>query len=468
MTAKNKTEIMILGTLHGLHRNNPAYSFDDIFRIIDEYKPDAAAVEIRPEDISQDRDYLSKYYPYEMIETKVRYSGKFPVYGFDWLGDAIKGHPIPEDYFKNHPVKIHERQQLEGWGAGVIPKLANDLKNELSEVKGFSVRNIQMMIQFYKEYSEYTLITKPPVSQLGNGEKSIWQPSVAKLENKAKTKGKPPVTPLQKTITQPAVAQLTFKEKQVSLILNTGWTQHAILIQKVKDIQTRYWYMQQCINNGWSRDTLSDMIKSKLHERQGKSATNFDLTLPPADSQLAKEMLKDPYIFDFATLTTEFTERELENELIKYIEKFLVELGAGFAFVGRQYKLTVSDKDFYIDLLFYHLKMRSFVVIELKRGDFIPEYAGKMNFYCSAVDDILRHKDDNPTIGLILCQGKDRLFAEYSLKDINKPIGISEYELTRILPDNLKSSLPSIEEIEYQIERKITMVREEMAKYGKN
>ena len=351
---------------------------------------------------------------------------------------------------------IHERQQLEGWGAGVIPKLANDLKNELSEVKGFSVRNIQMMIQFYNEYSAVVEIGKPPVSQLESGTKSITKPSVAKLENKPKS------------ITQPAVAQLTFKEKQVSLILNTGWSQHTILIQKVKDLPTRYWYMQQCINNGWSRDTLSDMIKSKLHERQGKSATNFDLTLPPADSQLAKEMLKDPYIFDFATLTTEFTERELENELIKYIEKFLVELGAGFAFVGRQYKLTVSDKDFYIDLLFYHLKMRSFVVIELKRGDFIPEYAGKMNFYCSAVDDILRHKDDNPTIGLILCQGKDRLFAEYSLKDINKPIGISEYELTRILPDNLKSSLPSIEEIEYQIERKITMVKEEMAKYNQN
>jgi predicted nuclease of restriction endonuclease-like (RecB) superfamily len=352
---------------------------------------------------------------------------------------------------------IHERQHIEGWGAGVIPKLANDLKNELSEVKGFSERNLNNMISFYQEYSSLSLIWQPSVAKLETSTESILQLPVAKLESGTKS------------ITKPSVAQLEnqsdFKQK---LILSTKWANHIILIQKVKDLSTRYWYMQQCINNVWSRDTLSDMIKSKLHERQGKSATNFDLTLPPAESQLAKEMLKDPYIFDFATLTTEFTERELENELIKYIEKFLVELGAGFAFVGRQYKLTVSDKDFYIDLLFYHLKMRSFVVIELKRGDFIPEYAGKMNFYCSAVDDILRHKDDNPTIGLILCQGKDRLFAEYSLKDINKPIGISEYELTRILPDNLKSSLPSIEEIEYQIERKITMVREEMAKYGRD
>jgi len=375
---------------------------------------------------------------------------------------------------------IHEMQQLEGWGKGVLPRLAKDLKNELSEVKGFSERNLEFMVQFYREYNGVE-IPKPSVSELENKPKSIsplpvakletttnliWQPSVAKLGNKAKTKGKPPVSQLAEAISPTALAKLENENIKQKLILSTKWANHIILIQKVKDLPTRYWYMQQCINNGWSRDTLSDMIKSKLHERQGKSATNFDLTLPPEGSQLAKEMLKDPYIFDFATLTTEFTERELENELIKYIEKFLVELGAGFAFVGRQYKLTVSDKDFYIDLLFYHLKMRCFVVIELKRGDFIPEYAGKMNFYCSAVDDILRHKDDNPTIGLILCQGKDRLFAEYSLKDINKPIGISEYELTRILPDNLKSSLPSIEEIEYQIERKITMVREEMAKYG--
>ena len=166
-------------------------------------------------------------------------------------------------------------------------------------------------------------------------------------------------------------------------------------------------------------------------------------------------MLKDPYIFDFITLATEYTERELESELVKHLEKFLVELGAGFAFVGRQYKLVISEKEFYIDMLFYHLRMRCFVVIELKRGDFIPEYAGKMNFYCSAVDDLLKHPSDGPTIGLILCQGKDKLFAEYALRDIHKPIGISDYELTRILPDNLKSSLPSIEEIEAEMAERL-------------
>jgi hypothetical protein len=165
--------------------------------------------------------------------------------------------------------------------------------------------------------------------------------------------------------------------------------------------------------------------------------------------------MKDPYIFDFLTLTEPFQERELETELIKHLEKFLIELGAGFSFVGRQYHLVVSDQDFYLDLLFYHLKLRAFVIIELKKGEFKPEYAGKMNFYCSAVDDLLKQKADQPTIGLVLCQTKDRIFAEYSLRDIHKPIGISEYDLTRVLPDNLKSSLPSIEDIESELNKEI-------------
>jgi hypothetical protein len=171
-----------------------------------------------------------------------------------------------------------------------------------------------------------------------------------------------------------------------------------------------------------------------------------------SNSELAQETLKDPYNFDFLTLTATFSERELELELIKHLEKFLLELGAGFAFVGRQYHLSISDKDCYIDLLFYHLKLRCYIVIDLKKGDFKPEYTGKMNFYCSAVDDLLKHPTDNATIGLILCQTKDKIFAEYALKDIQKPIGISEYELTKILPQNLKNSLPSIEEIENELE----------------
>jgi predicted nuclease of restriction endonuclease-like (RecB) superfamily len=193
------------------------------------------------------------------------------------------------------------------------------------------------------------------------------------------------------------------------------------------------------------------MINNKLHLRQGETVNNFSKTLPDLRSDLVRQTLKDPYIFDFITITQSFTERELETELIKHVEKFLLELGSGFAFVGRQFKLSVSEQDFYIDLLFYHLRMRCFVVIDLKKGEFKPEYTGKMNFYCSAVDDLLKHNTDEPTIGLILCQTKDKIMAEYALRGINKPIGISEFELTRSLPQNLRSSLPSIEEIENEL-----------------
>ena len=327
---------------------------------------------------------------------------------------------------------IHFQQQQKGWGKGVIPKLANDLKNELAEVKGFSVRNIQMMVQFFNEYQMITSIGQLPVADLES--QSITQLPVAHLDNTA--------------ITQLTVAQLEDTKNQAQLIALIGWTQHTILLQKIKDLSIRYWYMQQILEQGWSRDTLVAQIKSKIHERQGALVHNFDNTLTNAHSLWAKQTFKDPYIFDFITLATEFSERELELELVKHVEKFLLELGAGFAFVGRQYKLEVSDKDFQLDLLFYHLKMRCFVVIDLKKGDFLPEYAGKMNFYCSAVDDLLKHETDKPTIGLILCKGKDKIFAEYALRDLNKPIGVSEYELTQMLPDNLKSSLPSIEDIE--------------------
>ncbi|MFN8258053.1 MAG: PDDEXK nuclease domain-containing protein [Bacteroidales bacterium] len=333
---------------------------------------------------------------------------------------------------------IHERQQMEGWGKGVIPRLAKDLKNELSDVKGFSERNLRSMVNFYIEYQTASQIWKLPVAKLSK--ESIAETSLIESNE---------------PIWQLPVAKLQLNDIQIDIIPKIGWAHHLILIQKVKDMPTRYWYMQQTITNGWSRDTLIDMINAGLHTRQGNAITNFNKTLPSAHSELAIQILKDPYIFDFMTLAVPFTERELELELIKHVEKFLIELGSGFAFVGRQYKLEINHKDCYIDLLFYHLKMRCYVVIDLKKGEFIPEYAGKMNFYCSAVDDILRHPTDQGTIGLILCQGKDKVFAEYALRDIHKPIGISDYELTRSLPDNLKGSLPSIEAIEAELSQKL-------------
>lgn len=312
---------------------------------------------------------------------------------------------------------IHQQQIEQGWGATVTSRLANDIKNELPEIKGFSERNLQFMVQFFKEYDFESVIAKQAVSQLQDS----------------------------------AIVKAEFMKQPVSLI---PWGHNILLMQKVKEKKTRLWYVEQTQVNGWSRDVLALMIKSNLHLRQGEAINNFPKTLPDPQSDLVRETLKDPYIFDFITLTQPFTERELETELVKHVEKFLLELGAGFAFVGRQYKLTVSNQDFYLDLLFYHLKMRCFIVIDLKKGDFKPEYAGKMNFYCSAVDDLIKHEEDKTTIGLILCQTKDKVMAEYALRDMNKPIGISEFELTRSLPKNLQSSLPTIEEIENELKNK--------------
>ena len=284
-----------------------------------------------------------------------------------------------------------------GWGAKVIDKLSLDILNEFPTMSGFSTRNLKLMVQFYKEYSNDEFV-------------------------------------------QPIVAQIP-------------WTHNIILIQKIKDKSLRFWYMEQTLNNGWSKDILSLMINSEVHNRTGNLVSNFSQILPPLESDLVQQSFKDPYRFDFLTITEPFRERELENNLIKHMEKFLIELGSGFAFVGRQYKLEIGDDEFYIDLLFYHLKLRCFIVVELKKGKFKPEYSGQVNFYCSAIDGILAQKDDKPTIGLILCQEKNEIVAEYSLKNMTQPIGISEYQLTEVLPKEFESSLPTIEEIEQELKQ---------------
>jgi predicted nuclease of restriction endonuclease-like (RecB) superfamily len=209
--------------------------------------------------------------------------------------------------------------------------------------------------------------------------------------------------------------------------------------------------MAKTLEFGWSRNILVMQIESAAHLRQGNTVNNFASRLPTPQSDLVQQTLKDPYLFDFLTLEKNFHERELETGLVRHLEKFLLELGQGFAFVGRQYQVSVGEEDFYIDLLFYHLKLRCFVVIELKRGNFKPEYAGKLNFYCNVVDDVIRHEHDQPTIGLMLCQGKNRVIAEYALRGIDKPIGIADYDLVRALPESLQSSLPSIEDIEAEL-----------------
>jgi predicted nuclease of restriction endonuclease-like (RecB) superfamily len=220
----------------------------------------------------------------------------------------------------------------------------------------------------------------------------------------------------------------------------------------VKEPDARDFYIRSTISQGWSRNVLVHQIESGLFERQGQALVNFDRTLPAPQSELARQILKDPYNFDFLTIGKEAQERDLEAALLSHLQEFLLELGVGFAFVGSQYHLEVGDQDFYIDLLFYHLNLRCFVVIDLKISEFQPEYAGKMNFYLSAVDDILRHPQDEPSIGIVLCKGKNRVVAEYALRGINKPLGVAEYQLSKALPENLKGSLPSIEELEAELE----------------
>ena len=312
---------------------------------------------------------------------------------------------------------IDRRQRQEGWGSAVIPRLARDLHNELPEEKGFSERNIKRMLAFYREYPHLRFVPQPAA------------------QTDTDPKG-------------PQAAALFSAE----LVQAVPWGHHAELIAKVKDLPTRRWYMHAAATNGWSRQVLLMQIETAAHRRQGQGASNFALRLPAPDSDLVQQTLKDPYLFDFLTLEAGFRERELETELIAHLEKFLLELGQGFAFVGRQYHLDIGDQDFYLDLLFYHLGLRRYVVIDLKRGDFKPEYAGKMNFYCSVVDDQLRHESDQPTIGLILCQQANRVLAEYALRGVDKPIGVSSYELTRALPQALQTSLPSIEQIERELQ----------------
>jgi len=325
---------------------------------------------------------------------------------------------------------IDARQARQGWGAGVIPRLASELRNELPEMKGFSERNIDRMIAFYRAYSTPANFSPPLVAKLALPTK-MPQP-VAKL-------------PAAQKVPQ-AAAQLP-----ESLLCSIPWAHHVVLIEKIKDIPARIWYMQQTLANGWSRNVLVRMIESGAHLRQGKALSNFDRLLPPPQSDLVQQALKDPYIFDFLTLQEPFHERELETSLLRHLERFLLELGQGFAFVGRQVRVEVGGDDFSIDLLFYHLRLRSFVVIDLKQGAFKPEFAGKMNFYLNAIDEQQRHDSDGPSIGLILCQKRNHVVAEYALRGMDKPIGISQYELTRALPASLKSALPTVEEIEAEL-----------------
>ena len=319
---------------------------------------------------------------------------------------------------------ISEKQTV--WGSKFIEQLSKDLKAEFPGMEGFSRRNLFNTVQFHSFYSK----VQQPVGQ-------IVQQVVAQLPNGSKTTNEK---------SQQAV-DLNWQQ----LVAKIPWGHNILIFSKSVDINEAWFYIQKTIEDGWSRAVLTLQIESGLYQRQGKAITNFKKTLPDISSDLAHQLLKDPYQFDFLTLTENYKEHELENALVENITKFLLELGSGFAYVGKQVPMQVGEKEFAIDLLFYHLKLRAYVVIELKTTEFEPEYAGKLSFYLSAANDLLRHPTDNPTIGLLICKNKNNIIVEYALKNINQPIGVSEYELTRQFPEQFRSSLPTIEEIENEL-----------------
>jgi predicted nuclease of restriction endonuclease-like (RecB) superfamily len=331
--------------------------------------------------------------------------------------------------------RIARQQEKEGWGKSVVDRLARDLQKAFPGIGGFSASNVSRMRAFYLAYATTAEISARAVPKLA-AEKTTRKKSARAVP---KTAGKRASDNSQAEPPPP--------------LGNIPWGHNIVLLFKLSDREERLWYAAKSLEHGWSRAVLTVQIESGLFARQGKAVTNFEARLPIPQSDLAQQSLKDPYLFDFLTLHDDAVERDLEQGLIDHIQRFLLELGAGFAFVGRQVHLAVGGDDFYIDLLFYHLKLRCFVVIDLKMRKFSPEDAGKMNFYLSAVDSQMRHADDAPAIGLILCKARDRITAEYALRDIVKPIGVAEWQtrLVQSLPVAMKGSLPSIEEIEAEL-----------------
>jgi len=294
------------------------------------------------------------------------------------------------------------RQDKEGWGTKVIERLANDLGVEFPGVEGFSPRNLKYMRSLAEAWPDYEIVPQ--------------------------------------------------------LVALLPWGHLRVLLDRLKDRETREWYLRAAVEYGWSRNILVHQITSQLHEREGKALTNFQRALPPPESDLAEQILKDPYNFDFLTLAPTAKEREVERGLLMHLRDLLLELGRGFSFVGSQVPLEVAEQMFYVDLLFYHVRLHCYFVIELKSGSFKPEWAGKLNFYLSAVDDLLRTEPDGPTIGLLLCESHNSPIAEYALRDIAKPIGVSTYRVTRELPAPVRDELPTVEDLQ----EVVTKLRAEM------
>ena len=366
-------------------------------------------------------------------------------------------------------------QKKEGWGSKVIDNLSKAIRSKYPDKKGYSTRNLIYMCQFAKAYPTEVL------TEMGKVEELLNSPSVnnvLQLTSKLNQFTQEPLAQIQATdiqgniITQQPVAQLgeisemlsaiyhsdiskiedSFKQ---SAIVRTNWASHVILLNSKLPLGERYWYITQAVANGWSSNVLQMQIETNLFARQitAKKVSNFSARLPKPQSDLANYLMKDPYIFDMMGQTDKMAERDIERQLVSHITKYLLEMGSGFAFVAQQKHFEVGDSDFYADLILYNIQLHAYVVIELKATPFKPEYMGQLNFYINVVDDTLRGEHDNKTIGLLLCNGGDNVVAQYALSGYDQPIGVSDYQLTKAIPEHLRSTLPSIEEVEEELNK---------------
>lgn len=326
---------------------------------------------------------------------------------------------------------IADNQALFEGRNNYVEQLANDLRAEFPEMKGFSKRNIFYFRKFYLFYSSG----------------SVQQVAALKVQPETEPVQQVAALNIEGAVQQPVGFNFD--------MLGVPWGHHMLVLDKTKTVDEALFYLQQTIENNWSRAILTLQIEQDLYSRQGKAITNFHQTLPEKQALMAGQILKDPYNFDFLTLENKVQELDIERQLTEHITKFLLELGKGFAFIGRQYPLQVGEKDYRLDLLFYHIRLRCFVVIDLKVVEFEPEFAGKMNFYLSVVDDQVKAAEDQPSIGIILCKNKNKLEVEYALQGMSKPIGVSEFTVTQALPAELKSTLPTVEEFENELNKEL-------------
>ena len=362
-------------------------------------------------------------------------------------------------------ILYHQNRQ--GWGGKVIKKLAHAIRFNYPEKKGYSVRNLAYMCQFARSY---------PLGALRSfieTDAKLLTPSVQKITDELQSLN-------NMIFTQEPLAQIQKIDKTISAMLQTSiddiekdfvcspiskinWTSHVILLDSSLPLGNKYWYMKQSVENGWSSNVLKIQIETNLFKRQieTQKVNNFTKTLPTPQSDLANYLLKDPYIFDVAGTKELADERDIEKQLVEHVTRYLLEMGNGFAFVAKQKHFQVGDSDFYADLILYSIKLHSYIVVELKATPFKPEYAGQLNFYINIVDDQLRGENDNKTIGLLLCKGKDEVVAQYALTGYAQPIGVSDYQLSKAIPENLKSALPSIEEVEEELSQLLDNKKDE-------